>query len=174
MHTRIKTLLAALLALAAALALTACQPSGAVQEAAYTLGLDLSAGWVASSADTHGGFQGDGIEYVEVAFSDNALLDQLEQSAVWMPLPLPEPLYIIAYGAHTQDGFAGPYLCRPDSGGEPLLPFIDNGYYYFEDRHAQSTAAYDANDVLDRASFNFTLAIYDADAKTLYYCKYDT
>lgn len=174
MRIRTQKLRAVLLALAAAVILTACQSDGSLQEAAYALGLDLSAGSLSSSVDTHGGFHGDGIEFTEVTFSDNALQQQLEQSAVWMPLPLPEPLNIIVYGAYTQDGHAGPYLCKPDAAGEPLLPFIDNGFYYFEDRHEQSTAPYDANDVLKRSSFNFTLAIYDADAKTLYFCKFDT
>lgn len=174
MYPHIQKLRVLLLALAAALVLTACQPSSAVQDAGYTLGLDLSSGALAAAVDTHDGVHGDGVEYVEVTFSNNALLPQIEQSAVWMPLPLPEPLLILAYGAHTQDGFAGPYICDPDRPGEPLFPFADNGYYYFEDRHAQSTAPYDANDVLERASFNFTLAIYDADAKALYYCEFDT
>ena len=54
------------------------------------------------------------------------------------------------------------------------IPQIENGYYYFYDRHDEATDPYDDSEFLARFSFNFTLAIYDSDTNTLYLCEYDT
>ena len=66
----------------------------------------------------------------------------------------------------------GPYLT--DDNNNPVIPQIENGYYYFLDRHSRSVDSYDDSDVLDRYSFNFTIAIYDADNDILYYVEFDT
>ena len=57
----------------------------------------------------------------------------------------------------------GPYL------GDIELPEIQNGYYRLIDRQEEK-----GTDILERASFNFTLGIYDMDTKTLYFCEVDT
>ena len=59
-----------------------------------------------------------------------------------------------------------------DEEQEPLLPEVENGYYRLIDRQMENgfvTAA-----MLERASLNFTLGIYDTDTDTLYYCEMDT
>ena len=61
-----------------------------------------------------------------------------------------------------------------DENGDTIIPDIQNGYYYFYDRHSESTEPYNDEDVLSRASFNFTLALYDSDNNVLYYVEFDT
>ena len=60
----------------------------------------------------------------------------------------------------------GPYL--NDNNGNPLFPEVENGYYLLIDRQN------DAQDILDRHSFNFTVAVFDSDENTLHYGKLDT
>ena len=54
----------------------------------------------------------------------------------------------------------GPYITVDDT-RSPAVPEITNGYYFFLDRHSQSTDPHDDTNVLSRASFNLTIAIYD-------------
>ena len=60
---------------------------------------------------------------------------------------------------------------RPLQGSDPLLPGIANGFYRLIDRHSD---AGDGQNLLERASLNVTLAVYDADSDTLYFCEMDT
>ena len=62
----------------------------------------------------------------------------------------------------------GPYLTGEE--WDPLVPEIREGYYRLIDRHAQAGES----DILDRHSFNFTLALYDTETDTLYFCELDT
>jgi hypothetical protein len=54
------------------------------------------------------------------------------------------------------------------------IPEITNGYYYFYDRFEDSSDPLNDSELLERSSYNFTLAIYDADSQILYYCEVDT
>ena len=54
------------------------------------------------------------------------------------------------------------------------IPTIENGYYYFKDRHSESTNKYDYTDINNRPSYNFTFAILDKDTNTIYYYELDT
>ena len=96
-----------------------------------------------------------------------------EENAAWTPLPLDETAQALAYGVTREDGgevfSAGPYLT--DDSGDPLLPGIANGFYRLIDRHSD---AGDGQNLLERASLNVTLAVYDADSDTLYFCEMDT
>ena len=91
-----------------------------------------------------------------------------------MPLPMDEVAAVLAYGVTEHgEGYTinrGPYLT--DEEQEPLLPEVENGYYRLIDRQMENgfvTAA-----MLERASLNFTLGIYDTDTGTLYYCEMGT
>ena len=131
--------------------LTACGSEDPAEEISRALHIDVSAGEEISSSDTHGGFHGDGISCV----------------------PLDETAQALAYGVTREDGgevfSAGPYLT--DDSGDPLLPGIANGFYRLIDRHSD---AGDGQNLLERASLNVTLAVYDADSDTLYFCEMDT
>ena len=67
----------------------------------------------------------------------------------------------------------GPYIS--DADGNPLAPEIENGYYFFMDRQAEENEdKYDDSKVLDRGSYNFTVAVYDTDTDVMHYFKMDT
>ena len=50
-----------------------------------------------------------------------------------------------------------------------MIPKIENGYYFFKDRQADKD-----KEILDRYSFNFTVAVYDNDNNKMYFCELDT
>ena len=54
------------------------------------------------------------------------------------------------------------------------IPNITKGYYYFLDRHSESTNKKSAENINNRASYNFTLGIYDNVNKILYFYELDT
>ena len=129
--------------------------------AAYgdTWGVDLSGGTVLSEENSHGGFHGDGAALYVVQFEDDTMGAALAENEQWKALPLSANLNTFVYQ---------PY----DS--EVSIPAISHGYYYFYDRQAESGAEQDDDLLLRRASFNFTLAIYDTDTQRLYLLEYDT
>lgn len=166
-----------LIVLCLLLALTGCGARSLQDEASRALELDLSAGTAVSERDTHGGFHRDGMSFLKLSFPDDALADVIAADPAWNPLPLSNVTTALVYGLRSeQDGSDlgwGPYLT--DEQGEPLVsPAVENGWYRFIDRHAQSYDSADESEVLERGSFNFTLALYDADRNELYYLTLDT
>lgn len=146
--------------------------SSKAAEVSRALSINASGASVLASYDTHGGLHGDGTACTILRFPDSALDKTLSRSHLWHPLPLDQNLTAFAYGLSSETFSAGPYLT--DESGAPLLPQIKNGYYYFKDRHTDSTAPQSTAALLARASINATLAVYDADTRTLYYCELDT
>lgn len=136
------------------------------------IGVDISSGEVLSESDSHGGFHGDGTAVVEIQFTDTALSEQIEENEEWNPLPLTETLTALVYGIQTENSSVGPMI--HDGDGTPLIPVVENGYYFFWDRHSESTDPKDDSGVLGRGSYNFTIAIFDADHQILYYLELDT
>ena len=136
------------------------------------IGVDVVAGEVISESDTHGGFHGDGDAVIVIQFTDTSFFDQIIDDEAWDELPLTENLTALVYGLHTETSSIGPMIHSGDN--IPVVPEIENGYYYFRDRHYQSKEPKDDTDVLSRASYNFTIAIYDADTNILYYLELDT
>jgi len=123
---------------------------------------------VKEEADTHGGFHGDGSYYL--------ILDCLENTekayeiiADWQELPLTENLQIVMYGG-VKDRVSYAYGFSE----EAHWPNISNGVYKFVDRHSDSTDESDDTELLNRFSFNFSMAVYDLDTDTLYYFEIDT
>lgn len=161
-----KTSLRLIMGVFVILMLSACQKSSSPQkEISHALGIDISNGAVEAYNDSHGGFHGDGTSYASIRFPDDSIAKELSESSAWKTLPLSKNLSVLIYGA-------GAGLTNKD--GENSFPVIQNGYYYFIDRHDQSTDIYDDTNLLDRNSFNFTIAIYDTDTDTLYYAEFDT
>ena len=118
---------------------------------AYNLKLNVSSGEVAESFDTHGGFNGDGATFAKIKFSDDSALAQIENNNVWTPLPSDETVQALLYGDYS--GF----VC--DENGNSML--IDK-----QDKSLTN--------MLERASLNFVLGVYDTDTNTLYYYELDT
>ena len=126
------------------------------------LGIDIPSGAPMKSVDTHGGFNGDGATWVSVGFtSDKNPTEQIKNNHDWKPLPLDEVADVLAHDLKIQ----------LDDGEATLMPEVENGYYIVIDRHSEKN---ENDDILGRASYNFTMAIYDTDANILYYCEVDT
>ena len=123
---------------------------------------------VAEEADTHGGFHGDGSYYLILDCSENQERSH-EIIADWQALPLTENLQIVMYGG-VKDNVSYGYGFAE----EAHWPDISNGVYKFVDRHSESTDESDDTNLLDRFSFNFSIAVYDLDTDTLYYFEMDT
>ena len=165
---------------ALALLLSACgvgSARGVLDEIAGVLELDLSGCEVVSSRDDHGGFHGDGTAFAELKCSGGGVLDQIKEDGNWKAFPLDKTAQSLVYGVTEQTGTeetgimvyqTGPYLTGEE--GDPLVPEIREGYYRLIDRHAEAGET----DLLDRASLNFTLALYDTERDTLYFCEMDT
>ena len=122
-----------------------------------TLGLDLSAGTVVESRDTHGGMGNDGETFVAVRFEDDSLEAQLTG---WESLPLPPELERLRKMA--EDG-----ACPIPAGTE--------GYYWVRDDQNGADPS-DGSHIFDsdRGSYNCALAVYDRESGTLYYYELDT
>jgi len=121
---------------------------------------------VVDEADTHGGFHGDGEYYLILDCSENRE-KAVENIKGWKKLPLSSNLQLMMYG--DESGAYGYNLAEVAK-----IPEVTNGYYYFCDRHAESTDSSDDTNLFARASFNFTLAIYDSDTDRMYYLEFDT
>ena len=78
--------------LAISLSLGGCGSSSPQDTVSDALGVDCSAGEAVSAQDSHGGFHGDGVSYIQLAFPDDAFLNEIRGRAGWQPLPLDEPL----------------------------------------------------------------------------------
>ena len=134
------------------------------------LGINISSGTIITHTDSHGGFHGDGITFLEVAFEDDSCLNQIKGNSSWKQLPVSYPVDALLYGTQIGSSSIGPYVTE---GGKKLFPKAETGYYYFKDRHTGAEGQ-GSKDVVNRHSFNFTVALYDEDTQTLYYCEFDT
>ena len=121
-----------------------------------------------SQTDSHGGFHGDGTYSAIYDCSKNKeyVLEIVEK---WNKLPLTENLELILYGGE-KDGTTYAYYLADDVG----FPEVSNGYYFFYDRHSESMNSNSDEDLFNRSSFNFSIAIYDTDNDMLYYIRMDT
>ncbi len=154
--------------------MASCSKSSSVtDEISKTIGIDLAKAEYATRIDTHGGFHGDGNTIVTIPIPSESVLEQIQCNSNWHSLPLSENLSAVVYGITEGNFSIGPYITVDDT-RDPAVPEITNGYYFFLDRHSQSTEAHDDTNVLSRASFDLTIAIYDCDNEMLYYLEFDT
>lgn len=123
---------------------------------------------VVEEQDTHGGFLGDGSYYLILDCSNNKET-ALEIVDIWNNIPLSENLDLIMFGG-KKDGISYKY----ELSEEAHIPKIENGYYHFRDRHSKATDSSDDSELFRRASFNFSLAMYDSDTNIFYYFEFDT
>ena len=136
------------------LLLTACAPARQ-EEISKALGVDLGGAEIVSDHDDHGGFQGDGTTFTVLTLTEESA-GEIEKSAAWSGLPLDETARALLKLTDKFD-----------------VPEIENGRYLLIDRQSAELRK-EEPDILKRYSFNFTLALFDADARTLYYCTMDT
>ena len=113
--------------------------------------------------DTHGGFHGDGEAFVKVYFSNKQaekFVKKINENNHWEKLPMPERLQNRVSNADEVE----------------KIPIVENGYWFFEDRHEKATNKYNYNEIFDsdRASLNFSVAVFDTDNNILYFYALDT
>lgn len=113
-------------------------------------------------------FNGDGDTYVVLNFSGNPILEEIKEKDNWKQLPLTDNLTALVYGKEN--------VCNgiTNDDDELLIPQIENGYYYFENRHSDAKNKYGDSDVFDLVSYNYTIAIYDEDENILYFYSLNT
>ena len=161
---------AAALVLALLAVLTACNLKSPQTSVSESLGIDAYAGNELTEYDTHSG-NGDGVSCIALSFEDDSLQNVIQSSAEWSQFPLDKTTEILVYGFKDDSTSIGPYIC--DENQTPLVPDIQNGYYLLIDRQPKKGEAADS-EILDRASFNLTVGLYDCDADILYCLRLDT
>ena len=138
-----------------------CAQRREIRSVEKELGIDLDGAKLIAHSDTHGGFLGDGTMMKVLDAETLAVPDE------WQELPMDQTAQALAYGCMTEDGFCGPMLT--DEKGDPLLPEIGKGRWKLIDRQENAEGS-----LLERYSFNFTLAVYDAENGLLYVLRMDT
>lgn len=113
--------------------------------------------------DTHGGFHGDGEDFVKVYFLNKQaekFVNKINKNNHWRKLPMPEDLRERVSNADEVEA----------------IPDVENGYWFFEDRHEEATDKYNYNEIFNsnRASSNFSVAVFDTDTNILYFYALDT
>lgn len=127
------------------------------------INLDVKSCIIEDEKDTHSGFLGDGDYFAKL---DCSKVDNFEISD-WKDMPLSSNIDEVMNLVQCSDE------CK--SAKERYnIKEINNGYYYFVDRHGDSTDKYDDKDLNNRPSYNFSLALYDEDNKIIYYYELDT
>lgn len=123
---------------------------------------------VVEEFEEYGGFPADGSHYLILDCADNKE-KALEIVRDWKKLPLSTNLNHIMYGGE-KDGVAYGY----ELAKEAHMPKVENGYYIFEDNQLEGTDSRNDSELLNRASLNFEIAVYDCDTDKMYYFEFDT
>lgn len=116
-----------------------------------------------TTVETHGGFHGDGETYYSFVYSEEnggKLFNQLSENKLWRKTPLDATVKLLACGS---DEYSSVFN----------IPDVQNGYYFFYDEQTKSFAP-PAGYMENSYSYNFRIAVYDADNYVLYYCELDT
>lgn len=154
--------------------MTACSQKEQKQKLAQSLEIDLKEAEILEDEDSHGGFHGDGHRYVALRLegdAKNAAEKAMVKSENWSALPFDDTLHTLVYGKKTASVSREP--CVVSDSQKALFPEVENGYYYFRDRQDWN-AGTGKEDLLERASLNFTIALYDAENGMLYYYEFDS
>lgn len=128
-------------------------------------GVDIFGANLVSEYDTHSG-NGDGVSCSIYDTKNTDIERQIIKSGKWKSLPAEDAVHTLLWGMSDENSKTGPYLF--DEKEHPLVSYTVNGYYLLIDRHSAP------GNILERGSFNLTIALYDADRQLMYYCKLDT
>lgn len=151
--------------------LSGCSAKDPLREISDVIGVDVTGGTLLEHTDSHGGFLGDGESILCIRLTEEQaaeLIHSVRESEFWHSLPLSEDLSAAVYGRQTATEGFGPLF------PEGAVPPVENGVWFFRDRHSQSTNPANTSGLHDRSSWNFTAAIFDADTNSLYYLELDT
>ena len=126
------------------------------------LGIDLmnDGTTLLHETDTIGWF-GDGYILSELECNDESVLNDIVNNEHWKSLPLSKNMHRFFY-----EDYHFP--------NDLPIPVIEEGCYFFYDRHSEAKDPYDDTNLYSRASFNFTFAIYDTKENKLYVCEFNT
>ena len=122
--------------------------------------------------DTHGGFHGDGDWLAVLQYGDDSLLRAIENSNEWKPLPLPAALKEVSGLLPSVSDEA-----KQDVPPEETMLSAEHGYYFFLNRRRGKENKNPKDEsilLLHQYSYNFTLAVYDADSAALWIMEIDT
>lgn len=155
-----------------ALLISGCTVMNAQKEVAAAIGAELPQGELLSDTDSHGGFHGDGLEYIVIQFDEDVLKDNVSKLEGWYQLPMSDSIQTLLYGTQSGHNINGPFI--HDDAGNPLLPEITNGYYFFQDRFDGAANPYDDSELFTRSAFNLTVAVFDTDTNQLHFLRFDT
>ena len=118
------------------------------------------------------GFNGDGELLFTVLIGEennDAFIKEINALSTWQTYPLSETIDLLMYG-----GRRGNTTYSYEYATELGIPNIENGYWLFKNRRQDVSDWVDDTGLLEAPSFNFTLAMYDADNYVLYYFREDT
>ncbi len=102
-----------------------------------------------------------------------SIVNQIEKNIEWKALPFTDNLDKATYGRDYGTSYVES-LVRDDY-GEPLFPRTKNGYYFFRDfNNDEGQDTSDDSNLFNRHSYNFTVALFDADTNKIYYFMIDT
>lgn len=126
--------------------------------------LDIKKCKITKEKDTHGGFLGDGEYFAQIKCKN--VEETIEKR--WKKIPLTE----------TLKEAMNLELCDKNNCKNAFekynIPEITEGYYYFLDRHEESTNPNDDKNINKRNSYNFSIALYNKETKLIYYYELDT
>lgn len=135
------------------------------QEISKKIKLNLNKCNIEKYIDNHSGFLGDGETFAKIECNS---IDEKKIENKWIKLPLSNNIKEVLEMKQCNDKECESTLKRYK------IPEIENGYYYFLDRHSDSKNKNDDINLNNRSSYNFSIALYDKDKKTIYFYELDT
>lgn len=120
---------------------------------------------IESEIDNHSGLLGDGEYFAKIICGDK---EDNEITSTWEKLPLSEELQKAMDLKKCNDE-----TCK-DTFDEYGIPKLEKGYYNFLDRRMGVRNKKSDQELNDKNSYNFSVAIYDSNNKTIYYYELDT
>ena len=148
---------------------TGCYDIKTTEEYIYDkIKIDISSCTITTEIETPVSFNGDGEYFItaDCYKSRDIILNQIKN---WNPLPLTNNLQLLMYGGE-KDGITSFAI----QSNEIEIHNINKGYYYFLDRHDEAIYYNSDENVLNRFSYNFTIALYNEETNKLYYYELDT
>lgn len=129
------------------------------------LNLDVGNCELVNSVNTHDGFLGDGEYFSKLKCSSK---EDDEIKLKWEKLPMNEELQKAMDYKLCSDLGCSNFFERYN------VQIIENGYYYFYDRHLDAKDNKNDLNLNNRSSYNFSVGLFDSDSKMLYFYELDT
>ena len=138
--------------------------------------LQLDGATVEEAWDTHGGFHGDGNTYIELSLAESIEDQILAINTEYVGKTKGGPWYVVGEFPQSYAGLLDDVRDHRDGGGtgEPIPIEVTNGYFCVINRFdGKEEYVWIEEDNFFGSFWNYTFAIYDADALKLYYYESD-